>query len=191
MRTARLPRFGQVALLAVICLLVPPAYAQTPPPTYASYFDRLPCVDRIGRCFDASIGGQPVEVIAEQAEYDQLNNALRSAGTGVRDVYWTVRKPVSGREALDVAVRANALGAPHVGEPRGEPDVALVALDRQKLASTREQVTNPSVRVNGQAVVTDQRTLAQDALPPGRYVFTIRYPGSKNWDRKSVLLTVR
>jgi hypothetical protein len=28
-------------------------------------------------------------------------------------------------------------------------------------------------------------------LPPGRYVFEIRYPGSRNWDRKTVLLTVR
>ena len=47
------------------------------------------------------------------------------------------------------------------------------------------------MRVNGQATVSRQNTLAQDTLPPGRYVFSIRYHGSLNWDRKSVLLTVR
>ena len=184
-------RVATAAAFTALAWLAPPAQAQTPPPTYARYFQPLPCVDRIGRCFDATIGGQPVEVIADQAAFDQLKGELRSAGARLLDVYWTVPTPVSGRQALEVAVRANALGQPHVGEPRGEPDVSLVALDGQRLASTREQVAQDSVRVGGRAVVTEQHTLAQDSLPPGRYVFTIRYQGTQNWDRKSVLLLVR
>ena len=176
-----------LTLGAAACL---PAMAQTPPPTYAGFFQQLPCTDRIGRCFDASIGGRPVEVIAQQAEYDKLNSALRQAGADVRDVYCVVREPVSGHEAMNVVVRANALGRAHVGEPRDE-EVSLLTLDAQSLASTREQVANRSVRVNGQAVMTEQHTLAQNSLPPGRYVFMVRYIGTKNWDRKSILLTVR
>ena len=50
------------AALALVCAATAlPAAAQVPPPSYASFFDRLPCVQRIGRCFDATIGGVPVE----------------------------------------------------------------------------------------------------------------------------------
>ena len=90
-----------------------------------------------------------------------------------------------------MAVKANALGRANIGEPRGEPQVMLYAIDRQRLEATREVVANQNVRVNGQATLSQQNTLAQDSLPPGRYVFEIRYPGSRNWDRKTVLLTVR
>ena len=167
-----------------------PAAAQVPPPSYASFSDRLPCVHRIGRCFDAAIGGVPVEVIADPAEFEQLKAQLRTLNPNVRDVHWIVRHPVAGTQALDVETRANALGLPHVGDEKEEPDVTVYALDGQDLDSEPELVDNPSVRVNGQPVVTRQETLTQDFLPPGRYAFAIKYLGRKNWDRKWVLVTV-
>jgi hypothetical protein len=179
------------AALALACAATAlPAAAQVPPPSYASFFDRLPCVQRIGRCFDATIGGVPVEVIADQAEFEKLKTLLQTLNRNVRDVHWIVRQPVAGSLALEVETRANAFGLPHVGDEKEEPDVTVYALDGQDLESKPELVADQSVRVNGQAVVTQQETLTQDFLPPGRYAFAIKYLGQKNWDRKWVFLTV-
>lgn len=176
---------------ALAALAVAPACAQVPAPSYASgYFDRAPCVDRIGRCFDATIGNKPVQVIADKAEYTKLKALLKELNDNVREVYWIVREPVGGKVALDVLTRPNAMGLPHVGEEKEEPDVTVYALDGQDLESESELVAQQSVRVNGQPVVTQQETLTQDFLPPGRYAFAIKYLGRKNWDRKWVFLTV-
>ncbi len=164
----------------------------TPAPSYtSSYSDRLPCVDRIGRCFDATIGGKAVVVIAEKAEFESLKAMLKTLNSNVRDVYWKVLEPVDGKVALDVVTRANAMGAELVGAPQEEPDVTVYALDGQNLESETEQVARKDVRVNGQPVVTQQETLTQDFLPSGRYAFAVKHIGVKNWDRKWVFLTVR
>ena len=185
---AGLRRLLTVALACAATAL--PAAAQVPPPSYASFSERLPCVHRIGRCFDATIGGKPVEVIADKAEFDRLKALLQTLNSNVRDVHWIVREPVPGAQALDVATRATTLGLPHVGDEKEEPDVIVYALDGQDLESESELVANSSVRINGQPVVTQQETLTQDFLPPGRYAFAIKYLGRKNWDRKWVFLMV-
>lgn len=170
---------------------MPAAAQQVPAPSYArGYFDRIPCVDRIGRCFDATIGGKAVQVIADKAEYEKLKALLAELNDNVREVYWIVREPVDGKVALDVLTRPNAMGLAHVGEEKDEPDVTVYGLDGQDLESETEMVAQQSVRVNGQPVVTQQETLTQDFLPPGRYVIAIKYLGRKNWDRKRVFLTV-
>ncbi len=191
----RVPSAGLLRVLtltlALACVATAlPAAAQVPPPSYASFSERLPCVHRIGRCFDATIGGKPVEVIADKAEFDTLKALLQTLNSNVRDVHWIVREPVPGAQALDVTTRATALGLPHVGDEKEEPDVIVYALDGQDLESESELVANSSVRINGQPVVTQQETLTQDFLPPGRYAFAIKYLGRKNWDRKWVFLTV-
>lgn len=183
---------------ALALLAVAPAQAflfggkpEVPPPSYARYFDKLPCVDRIGRCFDARIGGEAVTVIADKAAFEALKAQLKQLNDNVREVYWVVTNPVDGDKALDVEVSANAMGQKDVGEPREEPDVTVYALDGQDLDSVTEQVAREDVRVNGQPVVTQQDTLTQDFLPPGRYAFAIKYLGRQNWDRKWVFLTVK
>ncbi|MBT9443890.1 MAG: hypothetical protein IV087_18585 [Acidovorax sp.] len=181
-------RWALVVALAATAL--PAAAQQVPPPSYASFSERLPCVHRIGRCFDATIGGKPVEVIADKAEFEKLKALLQTLNSNVRDVHWIVREPVLGALALEVETRANALGLPLVGDEKEEPDVTVYALDGQDLESESELVAQQSVRVNGQPVVTQQETLTQDFLPPGRYAFAIKYLGRKNWDRKWVFLTV-
>lgn len=184
---------GALAALAAVAFIMAtalPAAAQVPPPSYASFSERLPCVHRIGRCFDATIGGQRVEVIADKAEFDKLKALLQTLNRNVRDVHWIVREPVPGAKALDVETHATAQGLPHVGDEQEEPDVIVYALDGQDLDSESELVAQQSVRINGQPVVTQQETLTQDFLPPGRYAFAIKYLGRKNWDRKWVFLTV-
>ena len=168
-------RWALVVALAAMAL--PAAAQQVPPPSYASFSERLPCVHRIGRCFDATIGGKPVEVIADKAEFEKLKALLQTLNSNVRDVHWIVREPVLGTLALDVETRANTLGLPLVGDEKEEPDVTVYALDGQDLESESELVAQQSVRVNGQPVVTQQETLTQDFLPPGRYAFAIKYLG--------------
>lgn len=175
------------ALLSGCATTQPPV----PPPGYANYFDRLPCVDRIGRCFDATIAGQPVVVIVDKSRHDRLLAEAQRANPDVRDAYWEVLEPVDGQHAMDVGVTSNALGRPHVGEPTGDVELTIYPLDDQNLASKEEQVASPDVRIGGQAAMAQQNTLTQDDLPPGRYVISIRYAGTRNWERKSVYLQVK
>jgi hypothetical protein len=185
-RTIRPATLAVVALLAG-CATQPPA----PPPSYASYSDRLPCVDRIGRCFDAAIAGQPVVVIADKQRHERITAEAHEGNSDVREVYWEVLEPVDGQHAMDIEVSANALGRPHVGEPEGDVDLTIYPLDDQDLDSKQEMVASPDVRINGHAAVRQQNTLTQDDLPPGRYVISIRYAGTRNWERKSVYLRVK
>jgi hypothetical protein len=163
----------------------------TPPPSYASYFDKLPCVGRIGRCFDATIGGRAVTVIGDKARHERLTQEARQANDRVRDIYWEVPVPVDGANALDVVVRPNAFGLPHVGEVKTDPEVKIYPLDDQELDSKPELVAQDSVRINGNAAITKQDTLTQNTLPKGRYVIAITYRGTLNWDRKQVLIHVQ
>jgi hypothetical protein len=163
-----------------------------PAPNYASgYSEKLPCVNRIGRCFDVSIGGLPVSVISEKTQFTKLNAEIKALNSNVRDVYWIVNEPVDGNLALDVVATVNTKGLAHIGTEKDKPDVTVYELDDQGLESEPELVSNSSVRINGQAVITQQETLTQDFLPPGRYVFSIKYLGKLNWDRKWVFLTVK
>lgn len=182
---------GIAALVAQFsaCASHPPAPA--PPPSYASCFDKLPCVDRIGRCFDASIAGQPVVVIADKQRHERISAEARQSNSQVRDVYWELTEPVDGKRVFEVAVGPNALGQPHVGAPAGETGLMIYPLDRQKLASKQDLVTSRNVNINGRAAAAQQNTLTQDSLPPGRYVISIRYEGERNWERKSVYLRVK
>ena len=192
-----LPKIAATALICVAalsgCVSAPTTSGAltTPPPSYAGFFDRLPCVDRIGRCFDATIGGKAVVVIADKAEFDALKVSLKKLNENVREVFWKVLQPVDGKVALDVVTRANAMGAELVGAPKEEPDVTVYALDGQDLQSETEQVARKDVRVNGQPVVTQQETLTQDFLPPVHYAFAVKHLGVNNWDRKWVFLTAR
>jgi hypothetical protein len=163
-----------------------------PPPDYARYFDRLPCVDRIGRCFDASIGGKPVTVIADKARHEHITRVAREANGQVRDdVYWEVREQVDGRRALEILVGPNALGMQEVGEPKEEPELIIYPLDNQSLQSKEELVASSNTFIGGRTAVTKQDTLTQHTLPSGRYIVAIRYAGRHNWERKYVFVTVK
>lgn len=163
-----------------------------PAPSYVNNFSvKLPCVSRIGRCFDATIGGKPVSVITDKAQFENLKQQLNDLNNNVRDVYWVVKDAVEGSVALEVETTANALGATQVGPAIDTPDITVFELDNQGLESESELVSNDSVKINGQPIVTRQETLTQDYLPPGRYVFAIKHRGQFNWDRKWVMVTVK
>ncbi|KAF0815096.1 hypothetical protein IGB42_00173 [Andreprevotia sp. IGB-42] len=162
-----------------------------PAPGYAAYSESLPCVDRIGRCFDAMLAGQPVSVIADKTRHQQITAAAQATNRKVRDVYWEVVGAVESARALEITVSANALGHSEVGEPAEAPVLTIYPLDGQILQSKAADVVSPDVNVNGNAMVQRQNLLQQDALPTGRYVIAIRYIGTANWERKQVFLTVK
>ena len=162
-----------------------------PPPSYARYSERLPCVERIGRCFDAAIGGQPVSAIATQERQQLITAEAKRANQSVRDVYWEVLQPVDGNKVFDIEVKANALGKSEVGELTEDLTLTIYPLDGQALRSESELAASRNVRVQGQPVVTQQNTLKQEFLPPGRYVITLKYVGEKNWERKHIFLNVK
>lgn len=162
-----------------------------PPPSYVSYSDSLPCAPRVGRCFDATIGGQPVSVIASQERHQQITAEAKRANQEVREIYWEVLQPIDGKKVFEVEVKANALGKSEIGDPIEEPSFTIYPLDGQDLKSERELVTNQSVRIQGQPVVTQQNTLQQDFLPAGRYAITLKYRGQKGRDGKQIILKVK
>lgn len=176
------------ALAASGCSTVPP----TPPPSYADYFARLPCVDRIGRCFDASIGGQSVIPIPDKARHDQITQAAQASNPEVRsEIHWELPQPVTGEGALQIRVGPNTLGMKEVGPPKSGPQLMLYPLDHQSLSSQRKVSRSSNVLVEGKPVMSVQNQLAQKRLPPGRYVISIRYRGQANWDQKFVLVEVK
>lgn len=167
-------------------------YAGTiPEPSYADYSEKMPCVNRVGRCFDAMIGGQPVVVIEEKSEHDKLIASFPATTAQVRRVYWHLAHPVSGKKALDIYTQPNIFGIDSVGKEEDEPDVSVFPLDGQKLKSEMDSSTVTDARSRRQAVVTQQETLTEDHLPPGRYIFSIKFVGTKNWDRKWIFVQVR
>jgi hypothetical protein len=150
------------------------------------------CNDRIGRCFDAQIGGYWATAIADVSEFETLRKLLEATGERVREVYWAVEEPLTKTSALDVFVRENAMGREFLGELKiEEPDVTIFSLDDQWLDVIPEMVPSRTVFVNDSPMMLQQDILAQDFLPPGRYALMIEFHGKKNWDRKWVFVKVR
>jgi hypothetical protein len=181
-----------IAISCITVLLGACALTPTPPPNYADFDSTLPCMMRIGRCFDATIAGQPVQVIANEARQRQILAQAQAANNRVRDLYWEVAKPVDGDKVFDIQVSANNIGRDVIGKPVGPPEITVYPLSKQKLASTPTMVARDDVRIHNNPTVTQVNQLNQDFLPPGRYVLAIRYRGSHHdWERKFVLVTVR
>lgn len=164
---------------------------EIPPPTYASYSKGNPCMGRIGRCFDATIGSLPVVAIAEKAQYEHIAKTVRKINRNMDDVYWQIGKTIDGVSALDIEVAPNALGASGVGEAAKNPKITIYPLDGQVLKSESRLEESHNVRIEGQSAVTRQKALKQNYLPAGRYVLEIRYLGEHGWDRKRILVTVK
>jgi hypothetical protein len=164
----------------------------TPAPSYAPYSERHPCSSwRIGRCFDATIGGEPVAVIADEERQKRIQIKAKNAANRATGIYWEVIEPVDGHRALEVSVSSNEFGRALVGEPDGNIELVIVPLDNQQVKSKAETVASSNVFVNGQAAMRQQNTLTQDSLPPGGYIMFITYPGAQHWDRKTVYFRVK
>jgi Protein of unknown function (DUF3617) len=177
------------ALLLVICVTA--QADEVPDPSYGNFSKALPCVNRIGRCFDATIAGIKVTVIKEKTRQESLLRDAKTKNNRVRTLYWELTQEVDGNKVLDITTMPNAFGLASVGEQQDSPDITITPLQEQTLASKATVSEANNVNIGGQSAVTQQETLQQNYLPPGEYVLSIRYNGKENWDRKEVLVKVK
>lgn len=159
--------------------------------SYESVSKSLPCVSRIGRCFDATIAGIKVTAIKEKAKQEQMFRDAKGKNKSVRSFYWELTQEVDGDKVLDIETMSNAYGLAHVGEEEAEPDIMITPLQEQELTSTQSIAPASGVSIGGKPVLTQQNTLDQEYLPPGEYIISIRYNGAENWDRKMVYVKVK
>ncbi|MEM1247469.1 MAG: hypothetical protein AAGK22_13915 [Acidobacteriota bacterium] len=69
-------------------------------------------------------------------------------------------------------------------------EVAVVPLQQVSLEVEQKLGTTNSVRIGGQAAVTQRLELQSNELPPGAYLLRVTLRGSDNWDRATVFLEV-
>ena len=169
------------------------AESNVPDPSYASFIPKMPCVMRIGRCFEARIAGQAVVAIKTEKEYKDLYRYAKEKNSSVRDLmYWQVLQPIDGKKVFDIALEANELGKALIGEQSENPTIGVYPLQAQAIETKAELVASKTVRVGGNAVVSEQQTMTDDELPPGEYVIAITYQGqNRQFDRKHVFVRVK
>ena len=148
------------------------------------------CVLREGDCFDLSINGVKVVPISSTsksllARYKSSLSAAEKAD--VHYTRWETETPISGNLSYDGS--ANYGGSLWFGAESGLTDPIVIPLDGQKLKFTSSITSSAPGDPRGVALLS--KSLAQDALPPGNYIFVIDYSGNDNWDRKHILVKVR
>lgn len=162
-----------------------------PPPSYARYNEYLPCSTRIGRCFDLSIAGQPVEVIEEESRQQALGSMVTQASYEIRDLYWLLAEPIDGARAFELALKPAGEGTKVLGPQRGDPALTVWSLKSVERPAAPAGDAAYSARRNDDVVASKLDLTGRTHLETGRYVFEVRYLGQLDWDRKFVYLTVR
>ncbi|MCB1907242.1 MAG: hypothetical protein KDH15_07720 [Rhodocyclaceae bacterium] len=180
------PRTIAAALFAALTLSACFGGGGAPPPSYARYNAYLPCANRIGRCFELRIGGAEVRVIEDEARQKALAADIGKVSYEIKDVYWELAEPVPVARAFEVELAAIGDGEDVLGGEREPAQISvwsLAAGPRSESAAIAQE----------QAVLktTAGATPATASLAAGRYVFEVRYIGTRDWDRKFVLLTIR
>lgn len=162
-----------------------------PPPEYARYNEYLPCSNRIGRCFELSIAGQPVAVIEEEARQQALDSMASQASYEIRDLYWEMREPIDGARAFELSAKPAGAGEKVLGPLRSAPAITVWSLAPAGAGEAGKGADPYSARKTENVVATKLDVQGKTALAPGRYVYEVRYLGQLDWDRKFVHLTVR
>jgi len=154
----------------------------------AHEFKMPPCLPREGRCFDLQVNGQPAAELSDRQKlksYERAGDYSRNADLSYTK--WQVAAPIRG--PLSVIAGFNALSADWLGN-KVRPEVMILPLDGQELRAATGGAAAAGVRAEGREILTLQRTLEDDTLPPGAYLLTVTLWGEKNWDRKHVFITV-
>ncbi|MFK7954809.1 MAG: hypothetical protein AB8B96_01845 [Lysobacterales bacterium] len=149
-------------------------------------FGKTPkCFPRAGHCVQVTVNGQQSVRLTKASK--KLLKGYDEVSYYVDDTLYEILDPISGE--LDV-VGAIVEGAEDwYGQP-GSVDVQVVPLQAVEIAAKEELVSNPTVRIGGQAIVSKANVMQDNTLPPGRYLLRVKLRGSGNWDRQTLLLTV-
>lgn len=99
------------------------------------------------------------------------------------------RVPGAVTGALDIVPSVAPGGESWFGQDV-RSEVAVVPLEQVSLDVEQKLGTSSSVRIGGQAAVTQRLELQSNELPPGAYLLRVTLRGSDNWDRATVFLQV-
>ena len=191
-RVVRRPvAFSAATAIAASALLSACFGGGVPPPSYARYNEYLPCSTRIGRCFDLTIAGQPVEVIEEESRQQALGSMATQASYEIRDLYWLIAEPIDGARAFELALKPAGDGSKVLGAQRGEPALTVWSLQSVERPAEPAGDAAYSARRKDDVIASKLDLSGRKHLEAGRYVFEVRYLGQLDWDRKFVYLTVK
>ena len=179
------PRTRAAVLIAALALAGCFGGGGAPPPSYARYNEYLPCANRIGRCFELQIAGAEVEVIEDEARQKALAADIARISYQITDVYWELPKPVPAAHAFEVSLAPAGDGEDVLGAEREPAQISVWSL------AAGERSESAAIAQEKAMLTTVAGAPPATALPPGRYVFEVRYIGARDWDRKFVLLTIR
>jgi hypothetical protein len=110
-----------------------------------------------------------------------------AAGQEMRETRYEVPLPIRG--PLEVTADRSADSGDWFGEGRSVRTL-VQPLDQVDLKSSREIAAAEGVSVAGSAPLVAQDVLADNRLPPGRYLLVIDLNGRGNWDRMTLYVQV-
>ena len=145
------------------------------------------CVDRVGKCFDVTVDGQPVVPLSASLE-KYKSGAPVGRKVDLDRTAWMLAQPVSSQPNPQFAV--NQRGGSWFGA-NPQLEMLVEPLEGQSIIVNRGAALAKSVNAKGKAVITAQNVIAEKTLPPGAYLFTYTLRGTGNWDRKLVFATVK
>jgi hypothetical protein len=148
------------------------------------------CLERDGRCMAVTINGQKVVKLSKRTKAmlaDMQAAVSYVDGDDMRQTRYEVPVPIRG------PLQVTADRSPDSGDWFGEGRTVRTLvrpLDQVDLKSRQQIAAAEGVSVAGAAPLVVQDVLADNRLPPGRYVLIIDLNGRGNWDRMTLYLQV-
>lgn len=143
------------------------------------------CFPREGNCVTVTVNGVAAIKMKKKerkeiARYESVSHYVDDAATRIPGT-------VSG--GLDV-VPALAPGSESWFGQNVRSEIAVVPLEQVALEVEQKLGVASSVRIGGEAAVTQRLELQSNELPPGAYLLRVTLRGSDNWDRATLFLQV-
>lgn len=143
------------------------------------------CFPRQGKCVAVTVNGQAAVEMNKKDRRQQLEPYDGRAY--VDDVRAWIPEPIRGELELEADVVPGSDAWFGAG-PRAQ--AAIVALEEVPLDTRRTIGTAESVRIGGEAVLTERLELESNRLPPGPYLLRVSIRGADNWDRVTIFFRV-
>ncbi len=180
MKTTLTPSSLAVRLLSLSALITLLSGALWPAPLAA----KTKCFPREGSCVLVTVNGQPAVKLTKK---DRRQLQPYAGRPYVSDVATWIPLPIQGE--LEIRADVAPGGADWFGAGVSA-DAAIVPLEEVSLDTSRTIGTAPSVRIGGEAVLTERLELQSNRLPAGPYLLRITLRGADNWDRATLFFRV-
>jgi hypothetical protein len=148
------------------------------------------CLERDGRCMTVTVNGQAVVKLSKRtkAMLKDMQAAVSYVdGDDMRQTRYEVPLPIRG------PLQVTADRSPDSGDWFGEGRTVRTLvrpLEQVDLKSRQQIAAAEGVTVAGAAPLVVENVLADNQLPPGRYVLIIDLNGRGNWDRMTLYVQV-